>query len=483
MTSCLLMTLKKIRKLHWRLYIPLVTITWLIIGITITYFVIHEKQRQRQNLENRLLNVNNTVIDAYDRGDDLQSTVDFIRFFTDNTTLEPLRITVYDRNGEIVADNYAATIHIYDKHGIPNPDLLKMVQESRMSKVRDLTYAEDKSMVNAKMSPDGKICSLAALPYKGEVLEFLSIDPTIWIVVVALGLLTSVFAWLGVRAVCRNVYLLRDFADGIASDRLPENIDSARFSDDELGQVSRNLLTLYREKIHAEQAKLNHERQISLNIAHELNTPVSIIKGYADTLVDDDSLSDSDRRNFINRIHQNADRLATLVMDLSTVLRLDETGKLLPCESVNLHNLVRKMEQDIREGHLGGDLTFTNNIPAGCKVVAHESLLTNALLNLVYNAASHSGGTAMSIDYAGEEGNYTVITFADNGHGVEEKHIDHLFDLFYRAEFGRTRKTGGAGLGLPMVRRVINAMDGTIKVSNAPTGGLIFTIRLRTVKV
>ncbi|MDE6166512.1 MAG: hypothetical protein K2F58_05400, partial [Muribaculaceae bacterium] len=82
---------KYIMRLHWRLFIPLVGLLWLIIGISIFYFVAHEKQRQKENLENRLLNVNNTVIDAYERGVDMQKTVDFIRLFTDNTTLAPLR--------------------------------------------------------------------------------------------------------------------------------------------------------------------------------------------------------------------------------------------------------------------------------------------------------------------------------------------------------------------------------------------------------
>ena len=96
-------------RLHWRLYFPLVAMLWLIIGITIFYFVSHEKNRQQQNLENRLLNVNNTVIEAYNNGVNLQETVNFIRLFTDNTTLTPLRITVYDKYGTMVADNPATT--------------------------------------------------------------------------------------------------------------------------------------------------------------------------------------------------------------------------------------------------------------------------------------------------------------------------------------------------------------------------------------
>ncbi|WP_289713440.1 hypothetical protein, partial [uncultured Muribaculum sp.] len=68
---------KHILRLHWKLFFPLIGLLWIIIGITIGYFVAHEKQRQKENLENRLLNVNNTVIAAYERGVDMQKTVEF----------------------------------------------------------------------------------------------------------------------------------------------------------------------------------------------------------------------------------------------------------------------------------------------------------------------------------------------------------------------------------------------------------------------
>lgn len=74
------------------------------------YFVRHEEQRLKANLENRLLNVNNTVIEAYEHGADLQNTVDFIKLFTNRTTLDPLRITVYDDKDSLVADNPQTTI-------------------------------------------------------------------------------------------------------------------------------------------------------------------------------------------------------------------------------------------------------------------------------------------------------------------------------------------------------------------------------------
>ena len=270
---------KSILQLHWRLFLPLVGLLWLTIGITIIYFVNHEKHRQRENLENRLLNVNNTVISAYGNGADLQKTVDFIKLFTDETTLDPLRLTVYDDNGNMVADNPEATILLRDSNGRPIVELNRLLLSHKDSTVHDISLDSNKFMVSSKTSPDGKIHSFAALPYKGEVLAFLSINPMVWIVVIMLGILLSVLIYFGVRAICQNVYTLRDFAQAIASDDLPENVDSWHFSKDEFGDVSRNLLTVYRDKIHAEKEKMHHERQIGINVSHELNTPVGIIKG------------------------------------------------------------------------------------------------------------------------------------------------------------------------------------------------------------
>lgn len=469
---------KHILRLHWRLYIPLVALLWLIIGITIFYFVSHEKQRQMNNLQNRLLNVNNTVIDAYMRDVNLQETVDFIQLFTDNTTLAPLRITVYDRNGVMIADNPAATINLYDADGNPNPDLAELIEKDDHNTVRNMIYGNDMSMICCKVSPDGEIYSLAALPYEGEVVVFLSIDPMVWVVVLVLGLLTSVIAYFGVRAICHNVYTLRDFADAIAGDRVPEEMDSWRFSRDELGDVSRNLLTLYRDKMRAEQEKFDHERLVSRNISHELKTPVGIIKGYIDTVLADKDMPDSTRQEFLTRIQQNTDRLASLISDISMVMRLSENELAGHLSVVDMHSLVANLAEDIAHGHIADGISFSYNLPEPCLVVAHPSLLTNVLLNLVYNTARHSGATAITFACEGTADGLTTFTFADNGRGVGEEHLSRLFDLFYRVDPGRARKNGGSGLGLPLVRKIITAMRGTIKVENVPTGGLKFTFTL-----
>ena len=469
---------KSILQLHWRLFLPLVGLLWLTIGITIIYFVNHEKHRQRENLENRLLNVNNTVISAYGNGADLQKTVDFIKLFTDETTLDPLRLTVYDDNGNMVADNPEATILLRDSNGRPIVELNRLLLSHKDSTVHDISLDSNKFMVSSKTSPDGKIHSFAALPYKGEVLAFLSINPMVWIVVIMLGILLSVLIYFGVRAICQNVYTLRDFAQAIASDDLPENVDSWHFSKDEFGDVSRNLLTVYRDKIHAEKEKMHHERQIGINVSHELNTPVGIIKGYIDSVISDNDMPEELKRKFLMRAQQNIDRLVNLVNDVSMVMRLQENGAPIECTLLNFHDVIVRLDEDIAQGHIIDNMIFTYDVPEDCMIMGHESLLTNALLNLIYNAAQHSGGTRISLNWLREENGRHIFSFADNGSGVDEEHLARLFDLFYRVDAGRSRKSGGAGLGLPLVHRIITAMGGDITVENAKTGGLVFTFSL-----
>ena len=477
-TQVKFMAKQHILRLHWKLFIPLVTLLWLIIGITIIYFVAHEKQRQKENLENRLLNVNNTVIDAYERGVDLQKTVDFIRHFTDNTTLAPLRITVYDSIGNMVADNPEVTIPIYDKDGKINPDYKNLLRSNSLPEVQDVEHNDVKSMISSRKSPDGKIYSLAALPYEGEVLDFLSIDPMVWILVIVLGVFSSVLAFFGVRAVCRNVYALRDFAQAVSTDNLPDDIDSLGFSKDELGDVSKNLLRLYRDKMHAEQEKMHHERQIMINISHELNTPAGIVKGYLDTVLETDDMPDDLKRKFLERAQQDAKRLTTLINNVSTVMCLQESGNRVEVEPIDIHALTLELAGDISKGHIADGMEFRHSIPEHCLALGPRSLLMNALLNLVYNAARYSHGSYMSLQWEGIEDGAHIFTFSDDGVGVDGEHIDRLFDLFYRVDFGRSRKNGGFGLGLPLVRRIFDAMRGTIAVENATDGGLRYTFTL-----
>lgn len=472
------MKLNKIIKLHWKLYFPLVGLLWLIIGITIAYMINYEKRTRTEELENQLHNINASVIDAYNRGENLQNVVNFLRIYTDKTTLAPLRLTVYDNNGNMIADNPETTILLHDNNGSPIPELTGLINDNdNYTKIRSMVIDSTKCMVNATKSNDKKIYSFAALPYQNEVLAFINIDPMVWIIILGLGVIISITAFIGLKSTCRDIYSLQKFAKAISDDKIP-NAESLTFSKDELGDVSRNLVTIYHDKIQAEQSKVDNERLATRNIQHELRTPVGIIKGYLDTVLEDNDMSNDIKNQFLIRAKQNADRLVGLIQTVSDFTHLEDGAKPSDYKSFNLYDTIRLFAEDIKTGDILKNMSFTYNIPQDCMAYGNESLIINALINLVNNAVKYSGGTLITFQWIKTETNRHHFIFADNGCGIDNNHLDKIFDPFYRINTHRTNKECGMGLGLSIVYRTIIALDCNITVKNNPDGGLVYNFTL-----
>ncbi|MDE5978831.1 MAG: HAMP domain-containing histidine kinase, partial [Muribaculaceae bacterium] len=122
------------------------------------------------------------------------------------------------------------------------------------------------------------------------------------------------------------------------------------------------------------------------------------------------------------------------------------------------------------------------NIPLDCHVYGNGELLIGMISNLAKNAVAYSQGTETGVALIGRNENFYTFSFYDNGVGVGEEHLGHLFDRFYRIDTGRSRKVGGTGLGLPIVKSAVNTMGGSITVRNRRGGGLEFIFTLRRVK-
>ena len=123
-------------------------------------------------------------------------------------------------------------------------------------------------------------------------------------------------------------------------------------------------------------------------------------------------------------------------------------------------------------------MKFHYNLPLECMIKGNATLLSGMISNLIKNAALHSHGTEMGLDLVVESERYYTFRFYDNGTGVDPQHLPHLFERFYRIDAGRSRKAGGTGLGLPIVKNTIEALGGSISVHNGPQGGLEFLFTL-----
>ena len=227
----------------------------------------------------------------------------------------------------------------------------------------------------------------------------------------------------------------------------------------------------HREAIRQQQDKIRLKKQLTNNINHELKTPVASILVSLELLRDHPEIEENRKQEFLDRIYANARRLETLLKDISTITRMDEGADMISVTDVNLKSLVRDV---VDSEQVRTKMTIMVDMP-DIKVVGNVSLLESIFRNLIDNAISYSGADLLKIE-CDVNGNFIV---SDNGCGIADEHLPHIFERFYRIDKGRSREAGGTGLGLAIVRNAVLIHGGDIRVVNANGLTYYFSIRNR----
>jgi len=222
------------------------------------------------------------------------------------------------------------------------------------------------------------------------------------------------------------------------------------------------------------------KRHLTQNISHELKTPVSSILGYMESILNNPDLDPQRQRFFIQRSFQQAQRLSSLLQDISILNKMDETKRLFEKETCNLSEVLNDMLNDVHLEIEQKECKMLKNVDPEIQIQGNRSLLYSIFRNLMDNALAY-GGEKLTIDincYREDELFY-YFSFTDNGIGVGEEHLNRLFERFYRVDKGRSRKVGGTGLGLAIVKNAVLYHKGNISAKNIPGGGLSFIFSLR----
>ena len=222
-------------------------------------------------------------------------------------------------------------------------------------------------------------------------------------------------------------------------------------------------------------------RDFVANVSHELRTPVTAIRSAAETLDGALERDPEAARHFLAMIDRNAERLRELVEDLLDLSRIESQTYQLRFSSVHLQ---RRTESVIA---LFRDRADKKGVRLVCalleslpKVVVDEKALEHVLTNLVDNAVKYcASGSTITIG-ARQEGDLVRVEVADDGPGIEARHLPRLFERFYRVDAGRSRELGGTGLGLSIVKHLVEAMGGAARVESEHGKGARFSFTLRT---
>ncbi len=216
------------------------------------------------------------------------------------------------------------------------------------------------------------------------------------------------------------------------------------------------------------------------NVSHEIRTPVTSIKGYAETLLNEAQSEPETITRFLEIISRQADRLCSLVDDilsLASLERSEATGDYVT-EKTNVRTIIESAVDVCAEKSKERDLQVRVECPDDLEVQAHAFLLEQALVNLLDNAIKYSDtGGEVCVEAEGCPGEI-AIRVRDTGQGIALEDLPRVFERFYRVDKARSRKLGGTGLGLAIVKHIVNLHGGRINVESALGKGSCFTLHL-----
>ena len=223
-------------------------------------------------------------------------------------------------------------------------------------------------------------------------------------------------------------------------------------------------------------------RDFVANVSHELRTPVAIVKGFAETLDDDyDELSGKKRREFIGKIRKNSDRLCSLVEDLLQLAELESPSQVLSLEDGNLARVAQTVVERFEEQLDQETQTIRLELAKEKETIRFDPVkIERVIENLLGNALRYAGDFSIitirtTLDTEAREIRCEV---EDDGCGIPEKDIPHLFERFYRVDKGRSRESGGTGLGLSIVKHIVELHGGSIGVRSEVGEGTTFFFTL-----
>ncbi len=216
-------------------------------------------------------------------------------------------------------------------------------------------------------------------------------------------------------------------------------------------------------------------------ISHELKTPIFTLQGYIHTLLEGGLYDEKINLRYLQRAAHNIDRLETIVEDLELINTLESGQNELILTNFDIVQLIKDVVLDLKSFADEKEMTiiFKDGVLLNLKVKADIDKIRQVIINLVTNSIKYGkehGTTEINIYKLDEN---VLVEISDNGIGIEEKHQKHLFDRFYRVDPSRSRMLGGSGLGLSIVKHIIEAHNQTINVRSEIGKGSTFGFTLQ----
>ena len=417
---------------HKRLFLQLIAFSWAMVLCFVGYQYIREKEYKSEFLNAQLQQYNRHLLATVEEGEPYE---DYIA--THDKPFDELRISIITLTGAVVYDNIIPLDSLDNHRGRPEvADALTKgvgynISRQSTSDGREYFYSATRGE---------RVVVRTAIPYSSTLQDLLEADWSFLVVMISITLVMSVVAYFTTRKLGKDI----------------ERVN----------------------RYEAEQERNRLKRQLTNNINHELKTPVASIQVCLETLLSGINLSEEKRQELIERCYANNDRLRRLLNDVSLITRMEDGSALIGKERVVINDIIDEVAKELEMLPEDERLLLHTDFSDEVIIDGNPSLIGSIFRNLTENAIAYSEGRNIYISLLENNDKLCRIRFEDDGKGVEQKHLSHLFERFYRVDKGRSRQKGGTGLGLAIVKHAVQFHGGTIIATNNPNGGLRFEFTL-----
>jgi signal transduction histidine kinase len=344
---------------------------------------------------------------------------------------ENLRVTLISKNGYVRFDNVISEIATLENH-FTRPEIVEAKKNGNGIDIRVSNSNHIEYLYYAKKFNDYFI--RVALPYNIQTQKFLKADNLFLYFIIALFLAMIVLVHLVTERFGRSIKHFKDH---------------------------------------------QYRQEITGNVAHELRTPVTSIRGYLETVLEKNLDSDKEHY-FITQAFNQTVVLSDLIRDMSLITKIEEAPSAFQLSAVCINDLLQALKNDLQVVLDEKKIEMEWDLPTDLIMNGNHNLLYSIFRNLADNVLSYAGENVHISISCFQDKQYYHFSFSDDGVGIsDEKHLDRIFERFYRIGEGRTRESGGSGLGLSIVKNAVIFHKGTITAKNKENSGLEFLFTLK----
>ena len=417
---------------HKRLFLQLIAFSWAMLLCFVGYQYIREKEYKSDFLNAQLQQYNRHLLATIEEGEPYE---DYIA--THDKPFEELRISIITLTGAVIYDN-VISLDSLDNHR-DRPEVANALAKGTGYNINRQSTSDGREYFYSATRGE-RVVVRTAIPYSSTLQDLLEADWSFLAVMISITFAMSVVAYFTTRKLGKDIERVNHYE--------------------------------------AEQERNRLKRQLTNNINHELKTPVASIQVCIETLLSGINLSEEKRQELIERCYTNNDRLRRLLNDVSLITRIEDGSALINREKVVINEIIDEVAEELAVMPEEERLMLHTDFGEEVIVDGNPSLIGSIFRNLTENAIAYSEGKNIYISLLDNNEKRCRIRFEDDGKGVKQKHLSHLFERFYRVDKGRSRQKGGTGLGLAIVKHAVQFHGGTITVANRPNGGLRFEFTL-----